>query len=73
MCYLNMNRLDDALTMATRATEANENNAQAWLVRGFVLQTKRRRDEARAAYQKCIEVGGTSPSVRECRIALRGV
>ncbi len=73
MCYLNMNRMDDALTMATRATEANQANAQGWLVRGFVLQTKRRRDEARAAYQKCVEVGGTSASARECRVAMRGL
>ena len=64
---------EKAEAAARRAVEANPNNAQGWLVRGYVLQTKRQRDEARAAYEKCIEVGGTTSSARECRVALRAV
>ncbi|MBI2894283.1 MAG: response regulator [Deltaproteobacteria bacterium] len=73
LCYLSLNRNDDALQMATRATEANPQNAQGWLVRGWVLKMKRQRDDARASLQRCIEVGGTSASARECRVAMRGL
>jgi Flp pilus assembly protein TadD len=65
--------MEDALQMSTRATETNPGNAQGWLVRGYVLQTRHNRDEARAAYQHCIEVGGNSSSAHECHVAIRGL
>jgi tetratricopeptide (TPR) repeat protein len=57
----------EALSLAERAAAANEENAMAWLVIGYIAQMNGKSGEARAAYQRCAAAPGPMRCVRDCR------
>jgi CheY-like chemotaxis protein len=62
---------DEALGLAQQAVRANDDNALAWLVIGYIYQVSGKRPESREAYRKCSECTGPRRYVNECRRLVR--
>jgi predicted Zn-dependent protease len=68
--YLNQSKSTDAAAYATRATQADETNSEAWIVLGAAQDLMGKRQAAQAAYRKCASKG-RGQYVTECRRMLR--
>jgi len=58
-------RVDDALASLAAATEIAPNAGAVWEQRGRILWAARRRDEARAAFERFLELDPKSPRAAE--------
>ncbi|MCC7535796.1 MAG: DUF4388 domain-containing protein, partial [Deltaproteobacteria bacterium] len=64
--HLNRGRNREAAQLAERAVQANQQNAQGWIVLGAARDALGNRSGAREAYRSCVQ-HGTGRWVRECR------
>ncbi|HSR99468.1 MAG TPA: DUF4388 domain-containing protein [Kofleriaceae bacterium] len=62
-----LDRIDDALASIDAATQLAPGFATVWEMRGRILWAARRRDEARAAFEKFLELDPNSPKAAAVR------
>ena len=67
---LDRGRATTAIELATRATELDPTNAEAWLTLGAAYDTQGNRAKARGAYRACVD-RGKGASRAECRAMLQ--
>jgi hypothetical protein len=72
-CKLDAGNLGEALRWADRALQSNAHNAEAYLLKGAVLQQRSQPKEARKLYQRYLELAPTGEYAADVRAILESL
>ena len=72
-CALDQGDSPEAARWAERALEVNSRNADAYLLKGAILQSRGQKAEARQAYQRYLELAPNGDYVSDVRVILQSL